>query len=92
MNKWYQIFHRNTGLSPYVWVVFCILPFYFIWVMYKDYLFKGDKVMMNEYEIFLFHRELDYLNKLQISCTNPTIKIEIINQIQLFRQVLDFDF
>ncbi len=30
LNKWYQIFHKNTGLSPYVWVVFCILPFYFI--------------------------------------------------------------
>jgi two-component system sensor histidine kinase DesK len=30
MNKWYQIFHKQTGLSPYVWVVFCILPFYFI--------------------------------------------------------------
>lgn len=30
MNKWYQIFQKNTGLSPYVWVVFCILPFYFI--------------------------------------------------------------
>ncbi|RIX49400.1 sensor histidine kinase [Paenibacillus nanensis] len=30
MNKWYNIFHRNTGLSPYVWLVFCILPFYFI--------------------------------------------------------------
>ncbi|WJH36964.1 sensor histidine kinase [Paenibacillus aurantius] len=30
MQKWYQIFHRNTGLSPYVWVVFYILPFYFI--------------------------------------------------------------
>lgn len=30
MQKWYQIFHRNTGLSPYVWVVFFILPFYFI--------------------------------------------------------------
>lgn len=30
MNKWYQIFHRNTGLSLYVWLVFCILPFYFI--------------------------------------------------------------
>ncbi|MFF2481219.1 sensor histidine kinase [Paenibacillus sp. NPDC058071] len=30
MNKWYHIFHRSTGLSPYVWVVFCILPFYFI--------------------------------------------------------------
>ncbi|GFZ94769.1 sensor histidine kinase DesK [Paenibacillus marchantiophytorum] len=30
MHKWYQIFHKNTGLSPYVWVVFYILPFYFI--------------------------------------------------------------
>jgi two-component system sensor histidine kinase DesK len=30
MHKWYQIFQRNTGLSPYVWVVFYILPFYFI--------------------------------------------------------------
>ncbi|MHA6480638.1 histidine kinase [Paenibacillus sp. strain BS8-2] len=30
MNKWHQIFSRSTGLSPYVWVVFCILPFYFI--------------------------------------------------------------
>ncbi|GGG85440.1 sensor histidine kinase [Paenibacillus radicis (ex Gao et al. 2016)] len=30
MNKWHQIFHKNTGLSPYVWIVFCILPFYFI--------------------------------------------------------------
>lgn len=30
MQKWYQIFQRSTGLSPYVWVVFYILPFYFI--------------------------------------------------------------
>src|SRR5690606_35568662 len=30
IQKWYQTFHKNTGLSPYVWVVFCILPFYFI--------------------------------------------------------------
>jgi two-component system sensor histidine kinase DesK len=30
MHKWCQIFQRNTGLSPYVWVVFYILPFYFI--------------------------------------------------------------
>jgi hypothetical protein len=48
--------------------------------------------MLNEYEVFLFHRELDYLNKLQILCTNPTIKKEINSQIQLFRQVLDFEF
>lgn len=25
-----QLFRKNTGLSPYVWVVFYILPFYFI--------------------------------------------------------------
>jgi len=30
LNKWYHIFQRNTGLNPYVWLVFCILPFYFI--------------------------------------------------------------
>lgn len=30
MQKWYQILHKNTGLSPYVWIVFYILPFYFI--------------------------------------------------------------
>lgn len=30
MNKWQYIFHKNTGLSPYIWVVFYILPFYFI--------------------------------------------------------------
>ncbi|MDB4866405.1 MAG: histidine kinase [Cohnella sp.] len=30
MQKWHQIFYRSTGLSPYVWVVFYILPFYFI--------------------------------------------------------------
>ncbi len=30
MNKWYQIFQKNTGISPYVWVIFYILPFYFI--------------------------------------------------------------
>lgn len=29
-DKWYQTFHKGTGLSPYIWLVFCILPFYFI--------------------------------------------------------------
>jgi len=28
--NWYHIFPKNTGLSPYVWIIFCILPFYFI--------------------------------------------------------------
>lgn len=30
MDKWHQTFHKGTGLSPYIWLVFCILPFYFI--------------------------------------------------------------
>lgn len=30
MQSWYHIFPKNTGLSPYVWIIFCILPFYFI--------------------------------------------------------------
>lgn len=30
VNKWYQIFNKTAVLSPYVWLVFCILPFYFI--------------------------------------------------------------
>ncbi|MRG88334.1 sensor histidine kinase [Salinibacillus xinjiangensis] len=28
--NWYHIFPRNTGLSSYIWIIFCILPFYFI--------------------------------------------------------------
>ncbi len=30
MKHWNEMFRKNTGLSPYVWVVFYILPFYFI--------------------------------------------------------------
>src|SRR5690625_515356 len=30
MKKWYQIFPKNTGLSIYVWIIFCVLPFYFL--------------------------------------------------------------
>lgn len=30
MQKWYQLFPKNTGLSLYVWIIFCVLPFYFI--------------------------------------------------------------
>ncbi|WP_303660331.1 sensor histidine kinase [Salipaludibacillus sp. LMS25] len=30
MKNWTQKFRKNTGLSPFVWVVFYILPFYFI--------------------------------------------------------------
>lgn len=30
MQKWYHIIPKNTGLSIYVWIIFCILPFFFI--------------------------------------------------------------
>ncbi|WP_102029220.1 sensor histidine kinase [Salirhabdus sp. Marseille-P4669] len=30
MKNWYQIIPKSTVLSIYVWIIFCILPFYFI--------------------------------------------------------------
>ncbi|WP_332634059.1 sensor histidine kinase [Halalkalibacter flavus] len=30
MQNWYNIFPKNTGLSVYIWIIFCLLPFYFI--------------------------------------------------------------
>ncbi|BAQ09251.1 two-component sensor histidine kinase [Bacillus sp. OxB-1] len=30
MHSWYSIFPRNPWLSIYVWVIFCLLPFFFI--------------------------------------------------------------
>ncbi|MBB6448070.1 two-component system sensor histidine kinase DesK [Geomicrobium halophilum] len=30
MQNWFHIFPKNTGLSLYAWIIFCLLPFYFI--------------------------------------------------------------
>lgn len=30
MQKWHQMFYKNTGLSPYLWAVLYILPFYVV--------------------------------------------------------------
>lgn len=30
MQNWYHIIPKNTGLSIYAWIIFCVLPFYFI--------------------------------------------------------------
>ncbi|MEW9502619.1 sensor histidine kinase [Jeotgalibacillus marinus] len=30
MQKWYNIFPKNTSLNIYIWIIFCMLPFYFI--------------------------------------------------------------
>ncbi|UOQ84179.1 sensor histidine kinase [Gracilibacillus salinarum] len=30
MRHWYDIFPSHTGLSLYIWIIFCVLPFYFI--------------------------------------------------------------
>lgn len=30
LEKWYQIFSNNTGISIYAWIIFCLLPFYFV--------------------------------------------------------------
>ncbi|MCM3749179.1 sensor histidine kinase [Paenibacillus pasadenensis] len=33
--KWHQVLPRNTGLVPYIWLIFIVLPFYFIF-RYSD--------------------------------------------------------
>src|SRR5690625_4100022 len=30
MSKWYQIFPKNTGLSIYICIIVCLIPFYFL--------------------------------------------------------------
>ncbi|WP_147804469.1 sensor histidine kinase [Alkalicoccus halolimnae] len=30
MKNWFHIFPKNTGLSLYAWIIFCLLPFYFV--------------------------------------------------------------
>ncbi|MFS0750411.1 sensor histidine kinase [Oceanobacillus sp. 1P07AA] len=30
MQHWYHLFPKNTGLSLFAWIAFCLLPFYFI--------------------------------------------------------------
>ncbi|WP_138420048.1 sensor histidine kinase [Aquibacillus sediminis] len=30
MRNWFHIFPNQTGISIYIWIIFCILPFYFI--------------------------------------------------------------
>ncbi|MBP1970260.1 two-component system sensor histidine kinase DesK [Virgibacillus natechei] len=30
MHNWYHIIPKNTGLSAYAWIIFCVLPFYFV--------------------------------------------------------------
>src|SRR5690625_1949850 len=30
MHKWYSIFPKNPWLSIYTWIIFCLLPFFFI--------------------------------------------------------------
>lgn len=30
MQSWFHIFPKNTGLSLFAWIAFCLLPFYFI--------------------------------------------------------------
>ncbi|NEU31782.1 sensor histidine kinase [bacterium LRH843] len=49
MQKWYNLFPKNAGLSIYVWIIFCLLPIYFI--------FRTSSVFENVFGIlviFLF--------------------------------------
>ncbi|TVY08629.1 sensor histidine kinase [Paenibacillus cremeus] len=46
MQKWYHIFHKSTGLSPYIWVVFYISPFYFIFRSSSPYEVASGIIMI----------------------------------------------
>ncbi|MBU8790658.1 sensor histidine kinase [Oceanobacillus caeni] len=35
MQNWYHLFPTNTGLSLYAWIIFCVLPFYFIFRTFR---------------------------------------------------------
>ncbi|MEK4800055.1 MULTISPECIES: sensor histidine kinase [Oceanobacillus] len=35
MQNWYHLFPKNTGLSLYAWIIFCVLPFYFIFRTFR---------------------------------------------------------
>lgn len=60
MQKWYQIFHKSTGLSPYVWVVFYILPFYFIFRSTSTYQVVIGTLMIVMFFVFYV---LSFLSK-----------------------------
>ncbi|MFC0215910.1 histidine kinase [Paenibacillus chartarius] len=51
MQFWNQVSRKNTGLSPYVWVVFYILPFYFIFHSSSSYEIASGIAMIIVYLI-----------------------------------------
>ena len=51
MKNWFHIFPKSTGLSPYVWIIFCILPFYFI---FKSTSSKLEMVIRNCHDLLFF--------------------------------------
>lgn len=60
MQKWYQIFPKNTGISLYVWLIFCILPFYFIFRSFsKIDLFIGVSMIL----LFFMAYRLSFISK-----------------------------
>lgn len=58
--RWYHIIPRNTGLSIYAWIIFCLLPFYFV---FKNATPTG--VVVGLIMIFLFFAtyRLSFLSK-----------------------------
>lgn len=53
MRDWYHIFAKNTGLSLYIWIIFCVLPFYFIFRSTSSLeVFSGIAVTMLFFVVF----------------------------------------
>ncbi|MDQ0193233.1 sensor histidine kinase [Paenibacillus wynnii] len=60
MQKWHHIFHKSTGLSPYVWAVFYILPFYFIFRSSSTYEVVSGIIMI---AVFFVCYVLSFISK-----------------------------
>lgn len=60
MQNWYDIFPKNTGLSAYIWVIFCLFPFYFIFrsSSIEEIIFGISMILL----FFLFYR-LSFVSK-----------------------------
>jgi two-component system sensor histidine kinase DesK len=60
MFKKFQIFPKSSGISPYVWLMFCILPFYFIFRSSSEFQIVSGILMII---VFFFCHRLTFYTK-----------------------------
>lgn len=81
MQNWYHIFPKNTGLSAYIWVIFCLLPFFFIFRTFEvgEIIFGVGMILM----FFLFYR-LSFVSKNTIAYASLSMEMVISIVMTIF--------